>query len=53
MAEEAPDHKSKPNDSALGTTLSETLVTVFEPDYGKGPVRARSTYITQTTRSPK
>ncbi len=50
MAKEAPRPQTEADDSALGTTLSETLDAVFELNYGKGPVRARSAYITQTTR---
>jgi hypothetical protein len=53
MAEEAPRPQTEADDSALGTTLSEPLVAVFELNDGKGPVRARSAYITQTTRFPK
>jgi hypothetical protein len=50
MAKEAPRPQTEADDSALGTTLSETLDAVFELNYGKGPVRARSAYITPTTR---
>jgi hypothetical protein len=53
MAEEAPRPQAEADDSALGTTLSETRVAVFELNYGNGPVRARAAYITQTTRFPK
>ena len=53
MAKEAPRPQTEADDSALGTTLSETLVAVFELNYGKGPVRARSAYIDADNALPK